>query len=50
VKNVKQKILFALFGIDSKARKICKKENIEIWDLDKVNRERKKCGLTQLKL
>ena len=48
--KVKKKILFSLFGITEKARDVCKKEGIEIWNLQRINRERTKAGLSKIRV
>jgi len=45
-----RKVLFSLFGITEKARGLCKKEMIEVWDSERINRERKKLGFLPLGL
>lgn len=47
-RRVNKKILFTLFTITEKARKLCKKEGVEVWDRDRINKERKKQGLIPL--
>ncbi len=47
---VEKVILFALFGIGEDVGQICGKYGIEIWDIEKVNNERKKIGLVRLKM
>ncbi|MEA3254330.1 MAG: ATP-binding protein, partial [Candidatus Altiarchaeota archaeon] len=47
-RRVNKKILFTLFTITEKARKLCKKEGVEIWGMDRINKERKKQGLIPL--
>ncbi len=48
--KVEKKILFSLFGITEKARDLCRKEGIEIWNLKRINRERKTPGLPPLRI
>lgn len=48
--KVKKTILLSFLGITEKARKLCKKEGIEIWDLERINKERKKLGLSQIRI
>jgi len=43
-------ILFALFGISEDVGQICDEYGIEMWDIEKVNNERKKIGLVRLKM
>jgi len=45
-----RKVLFSLFGITEKARRLCKREGIEVWDSEKVNKERKKLELLPLRI
>jgi len=48
--KIDRKIFVALMGIEKKALNLSKAENIEVWDLYRVNRERKKYKLALLKL
>jgi len=48
--KAEKKILFSLFGITEKARDLCKKEGIEIWNLQRINRERTKAGLSKIRV
>ncbi len=43
-------ILFCLSGINKNTAKSCEKEKIEIWDLNKINKERKKINLSRINL
>jgi len=45
-----RKVLFSLLGITERAREICKQEMIEVWDSERINRERKKLGLPPLRI
>lgn len=48
--RVKKMIIFSLLGITERARDLCRKEGIEIWDLERINRERKNLGLQPLRI
>ncbi len=43
-------LIFSLSTITEKAREICRREGIEVWDLDRINRERKTHGLPALRV
>lgn len=46
--HVERMILFALLGVDEKAKWVCIENNVEIWDLKKINEERRKLNLVKL--
>ena len=48
--RVERKILFSFFGITEKARESCKEKGIELWDLQRINRERTKLGLVKIRV
>ena len=49
IRGKKEKaILFVLFGIDKRAGELCRREGIEVWDLERINKERKKLDLPSL--
>ena len=50
VRAVGKVILFALFGSSEQAKRSCIENEIEIWDIEKVNNERKRSGLVRLKM
>jgi len=50
IRVVDKTILFALFGVSEQAKRLCDEYGIDLWDLDKVNNERKELGLIRLKM
>ena len=50
VKSVEKKMIFALFGIDKKAALLAKDLGMEVWDLGRINRERKKYKLSKIRV
>jgi len=47
---VDKKILVSLFGIDKKAASLAKKLGIEVWNLERVNKERAKYKLGKIRI
>ena len=50
IESVGKKMIFALFGIDKKAVLLAKDLGIEIWNLNKINREREKYKLSKISI
>lgn len=50
VKEIEKLFLFSFFGINKKAQEIAKKSKIEVWDINKINKERKKFSLEAIKI